>query len=80
MFPEDGAHISLASSASYPSLLSSMMWMCSVKWKNNIFALTTKVEQTWDVILSLISSNAETENRGKGLPRIKVVIEDLLLE
>ena len=43
MFPEDGAHISLASSASYPSLLSSMMWMCSVEWKNNIFALTTKV-------------------------------------
>ena len=45
-----------------------------------MLALTTKVEQSWDVILSLISSNAETENRGKRLSRIKVVIEYLLLE
>ena len=52
-----------------------MMRMCSVEWKNNMFALTTKVEQIWDVILSVISSNAEMENRGKGLPRIKVAIE-----
>ena len=53
--------------------------MYSVEWKNNMFAFTTKVEQIWDVILSLTSSNVEMENRGKGLPRIKVVIEYLLL-
>ena len=44
-----------------------------------MFALTTKVEQIWDEILSLTSNNAEMENRGKGLPRMKVVIEYLLL-
>ena len=56
-----------------------MMWMYSVEWKNNMFALTTKVEQIWAEILRLTSNNAEMENRGKGLPRMKVVIEYLLL-
>lgn len=46
-----------------------------------MFALATKVEQNWDVILNLRSNTVEMENRDKGLPiiKVKVVTEYLLL-